>query len=135
MTRLLKLMIYEMHSYNTPLAPYVSDVIRYIVKFFVGEEGAFGSEVVLARTTGREYGLKEYLKDRTFFRRDRELDATFKSDEVDKLWHLEQKKKVFLDKSNFWCLDLHNSTLNIVKDAITESGMGQSCYPVIGDYI
>ena len=78
-----------MHSYSTPLSPYVADVIRYIVKFFVGEESIFGSEVVLAKTTGVKFGLKDFLKERTFFRREKELDETFKSDEVDKLWHLE----------------------------------------------
>ena len=38
MTHLLKLMVYEMHSYCTPLAPHVAHVIRYIVKYFLGEE-------------------------------------------------------------------------------------------------
>ena len=135
MAHLLRLMVYEMHSYSTPMAPHVEKVIQYIVKFFIGEENMFGSEVVLVRTTGSEYGLKQYLKERTFFRRDKELNENFKSDECDKLWHLEQKNKVFLDKSNYWCLELHQSSLKIIKDAITESGMGQSCYPVISDYI
>ena len=43
MTHLLKLMVYEMHSYCTPLSPYVNHVIRFVVKFFIGEEGSFGS--------------------------------------------------------------------------------------------
>ena len=43
MTHLLKLMVYEMHSYCTPLSPHVGEVIRYIVKFFLGEEHTFGS--------------------------------------------------------------------------------------------
>ena len=30
---------------------------------------------------------------------------------------------------------MHGEALKIYKDAITESGMGQSCYPVINDYI
>ena len=47
MTHLLKLMVYEMHSYCTPLAPHVSHIIRYIVKYFLGEEYIFGSELVL----------------------------------------------------------------------------------------
>jgi hypothetical protein len=63
------------------------------------------------------------------------MNEDFKSDPCDKLWHLDQKNKVFLDKSNYWCLELHNAALKVVKDAITESGMGQSCYPVIRDYI
>jgi hypothetical protein len=57
MSHLLKLMVYEMHSYSTPLAPYVEDVIRYIVKFFLGEESDFGSDVVLRKTSGMETGL------------------------------------------------------------------------------
>ena len=51
MTHLLKTIVYQMHSYNTPLAPYVSDVINYVVKFFLGEEHTFGSETVLIKTT------------------------------------------------------------------------------------
>lgn len=50
-------MVYEMHSYSTPLAPYVEDVIRYIVKFFLGEEADFGSDVVLRKTSGADTGL------------------------------------------------------------------------------
>jgi len=42
---------------------------------------------------------------------------------------------LFLDKSNYWCTELHKEALKIFKDAITESGMGNSCYPVINDYI
>ena len=57
MSHLLKLMVYEMHSYSTPLAPYVEDVIRYIVKFFLGEESDFGSVVVLRETSVIETGL------------------------------------------------------------------------------
>lgn len=135
MSHLLKLMVYEMHSYCTPLSPYVSQVIRYIVKFFLGEENTFGSELVLKKTSGVDHGLSEYLKERSFFRRDGELNESFKSDQVDKSWHLEQKNKCFLDKSNYWNNELHREALKIYKDAITESGMGQSCYPVINDYI
>ncbi len=32
-------------------------------------------------------------------------------------------------------MDLHVEALKIYKDAISESGLGQSCYPVINDYI
>ena len=80
MTHLLRLMVYEMHSYSTPLSPHVGQVIRYIVKFFLGEEHTFGSESVLRKTSGIQFGLKEFLRDRTFFRREVELDETFKSD-------------------------------------------------------
>jgi hypothetical protein len=135
MAHMLKLMVYEMHSYNTPLAPFVEDIIRYIVKFFLGEEADFGSDVVLRKTSHAETGLQEYLRGRSFFRREAELNEHFKSDNCDKLWHLEQKNLQFLDKSNYWCLELHKEALKIFKDAITESGMGQSCYPVINDYI
>ena len=135
MSHLLKLMVYEMHSYCTPLAPFVAQVIRYVVKFFIGEESSFGSEEVLKKTSGIELGLGEYLKERSFFRRENELIESFKSDTADKSWHLEQKNKSFLDKSNYWTSELHRVSLRIFKDAITESGMGQSCYPVINDYI
>ena len=135
MSHLMKLMVYEMHSYSTPLSPFVGQIVRYIVKFFLGEEASFGSEMVLKNTAGAEIGLAEFLKDRTFFRRDSEMNEGFLSDRTDKVWHLEQKNKSFLDKSNYWCNELHHEALKIFKDAITESGMGQSCYPVINDYI
>lgn len=80
MAHLLKLMVYEMHSYNTPLAPFVEDVIRYIVKFFLGEEADFGSDVVLRKTSQSETGLQEYLRGRSFFRRESELNEHFESD-------------------------------------------------------
>lgn len=124
MSHLLKLMVYEMHSYCTPMSPYVGDVIRYIVKFFIGEEGTFGSEVVLKKTSDVNLGLADYLKERTFFRRDNELNPKFVSDKCDKAWHIEQKNKCFLDKSNYWTNELHHEALKIFKDAITESGMG-----------
>ena len=54
---------------------------------------------------------------------------------TDKTWHIEQKNKTFLDKSNYWNSELHQEALKIYKDAVTESGMGQSCYPVINDFI
>ena len=80
MSHILKLMVYEMHSYCTPLSPFVSEIIRYIVKFFIGEENTFGSQIVLKKTSGVDYGLAEYLKERTFFRRESELGEKFKSD-------------------------------------------------------
>lgn len=40
-----------MHSHNTPMAPHVAEVISYVVKFFIGEEHSFGSDVVLQKTT------------------------------------------------------------------------------------
>ena len=135
MVNLLKTIVYEMHSYNTPMAPYVKEVIEYIVKFYVGEEYELGSDFVLRKTSGIDSTLKDYLRGRSFFRRENELSDKFKSDNTDKKWHTEQKNKTFLDKSNYWNLELHSEALKIYKDAITESGMGQSCYPVINDYI
>ena len=46
MSKLLKLMIYEMYSYSTPMAPFVKEVVDYVVKFFVGEEFILGSDIV-----------------------------------------------------------------------------------------
>ncbi len=138
LTQILKMLVYEMHSYSTPMAPFVKEVMEYIVKFYVGEEYELGSDFVLRRSSNEQAGassLKDYLRGRSFFRRDSELDSAFKSDHTDKMWHLEQKNKTFLDKSNYWCTELHTEALKIYKDAITESGMGQSCYPVINDYI
>jgi hypothetical protein len=39
-----------MHSYNTPMAPHVAEVIQLVVKYFIGEEHMFGSDVVLSKT-------------------------------------------------------------------------------------
>lgn len=82
-------MIYEMHSYNTPLSPFAAEIIQYIVKFFVGEEHVLGSDAVLRKTSGSESNLKDFLRSRSFFRRESELNDEFKSDLADKLWHLE----------------------------------------------
>ena len=90
----MKTMVYQMHSYNTPMAPFVSDVINYVVKFFLGEEHTFGSETVLKKSMKKgseENSLKDFLRERSFFRQESALDANFKSDATDKLWHLEQK--------------------------------------------
>lgn len=51
MMRLLKTLVYEMHSYSTPMAPYVKEVVEYVVRIFVGEEYALGSDCVLRRTS------------------------------------------------------------------------------------
>jgi hypothetical protein len=47
LTNLLKMLVYEMHSYSTPMAPFVKEVMDYIVKFYVGEEYELGSDFVL----------------------------------------------------------------------------------------
>lgn len=135
MTRLLKTLVYEMHSYSTPMAPFVKEVAEYVVKLFVGEEYELGSDGVLRKTAGAESTLKDYLRDRSFYRKEGDLGEKFKSDNADKSWFLEQRNLSFLDKSNHWSLELHQEAKKIYKDAITESGMGQSCYPVLNDYI
>ena len=89
MTHLLKLMVYEMNSYCTPLAPHVAHVVRYIVKYFLGEEYIFGSDLVLRRAGGSDQNLKDFLRDRSFFRRETELNESYKSDRADKYWHQE----------------------------------------------
>ena len=102
---------------------------------FVGEEYTLGSDCVLMRTSEAGGSLADYLRDRSFFRKDTDLGEDFKSDAADKAWHLEQRNLSFLDKSNHWSLALHQEANKIFKDAISESGMGQSCYPVLNDYI
>lgn len=138
MVRILRTMVYEMHSYSTPMAPFAAEVLTYVVKFFTGEEHEFGSDQVLRsahQASSDESSLKDFLQTRSFFRRDDDLNESFKSDRADKLWHLDQKNKDFLDKSNYWCNDLHKEAIKIYRETITESGMGQSCYPVLNDYI
>jgi hypothetical protein len=81
---LLKMLIYEMHSYSTPMAPFVKEVMEYIVKFYVGEEYELGSDFVLRKASSSTNApadqnngpstLKDYLRTRSFFRRDQELD-------------------------------------------------------------
>lgn len=112
MIRLLKSMVHQMHSHATPLAPYASDVVNYVVKFFLGEESTFGSETVLMKTVSSDSKtLKDFLRERSFFRKESDLTADFKSDMADKMWHLEQKNQVFLDKSNYWSHELHHHAL------------------------
>lgn len=135
MTRLLKTLVYEMHSYSTPMAPFVKEVVEYVVKFYAGEEYELGSDCVLRRTSGSDNSLQDYLRGRSFFQKEANLSEKFKADPADKAWHLEQRNQSFLDKSNHWSLELHSEANKIYKDAITESGMGQSCYPVLNDYI
>ncbi len=84
-----------MHSYSTPMAPFVKEVMEYIVKFYVGEEYELGSDFVLRRATSDSQTdngpstLKDYLRGRSFFRRENELNKEFKSDHTDKMWHIE----------------------------------------------
>ena len=84
MVSLLKTLVYEMHSYHTPMSPYVKEVIEYIVKFYAGEEYELGSDFVLRKTSGIDSTLKDYLRSRSFFRRETELSENFKSDHTDK---------------------------------------------------
>lgn len=68
-----------MQSYSTPMAPFASEVINYIVKFFIGEENIFGSSQVLTKTTqDTNNSMKEFLRDRSFFRKEADLNADFK---------------------------------------------------------
>jgi hypothetical protein len=66
------------------MAPYVKEVIEYIVKFYCGEEYELGSDYVLRKTSGMDSTLKDYLRGRSFFRREAELVEKFKSDHTDK---------------------------------------------------
>lgn len=124
-----------MHSYSTPMAPFVKEVAEYIVRLFVGEEYALGSDTVLNKSSKTDSSLISFLKQRSFFRKEKDLGENFKSDAADKAWHLEQRNLSFLDKSNNWSISLHQEANKLLKDAISESGMGQSCYPVLNDYI
>jgi hypothetical protein len=78
-----------MHSYSTPMAPYAHEVLQYLVKFFIGEEHTFGSDIILQKTSseGIEPTLKQFLGKRSFFRREEDLDQQFKPDNADKRWH------------------------------------------------
>ena len=107
MTRMLKTLVYQLHSYSTPMAPFVKEVAEYVLKFFVGEEYELGSDCVLRKSAGSDGSLKDYLRGRSFFRRESDLGEDFKSDATDKAWHLEQRNLSFLDKSNHWSLELH----------------------------
>ncbi len=55
---LLKTLLYEMHSYNTPMSPFVKEVLEYITKFYVGEEYELGSDYVMRKTSVEEGALK-----------------------------------------------------------------------------
>lgn len=104
---MLKTLVYQLHSYSTPMAPFVKEVAEYVLKLYVGEEYELGSDCVLRKTTGGDGSLKDYLRERSFFRRESDLGEEFKSDAADKAWHLEQRNLSFLDKSNHWSMELH----------------------------
>jgi hypothetical protein len=64
MVRILRTMVYEMHSYSTPMAPFAAEVLTYVVKFFTGEEHEFGSDTVLRQAhkeKSAEGSLQEFL--------------------------------------------------------------------------
>jgi hypothetical protein len=44
MIKLMRTLLYEMHSYSTPMAPFVKEVVEYVVKLYVGEEYLLGSD-------------------------------------------------------------------------------------------
>ena len=102
MVSLLKTLLYEMHSYSTPMSPYVEEILLYISKFFLGEEYELGSDFLIRKRGIKQNNLKEDLIGISFFRRDYELDPKFKSDVTDKSWFTEQKNLTFMDKSNYW---------------------------------
>ena len=87
MCQLLRTLVYEMHSYSTPMAPYVREVLEYIVRFYAGEEYELGSDTVLRKTSGMDSTMKDFLRGRSFFRRENEMNDKFKSDYTDKCWH------------------------------------------------
>ena len=63
----MKALVHELHSYSTPMAPFVKEVINYVVKFYVGEEYELGSDQVLRKTSNSDSSLKDYLRERSFF--------------------------------------------------------------------
>ena len=80
MTRLLKTLVYEMHSYSTPMAPFVKEVVEYVVKFYAGEEYDLGSDCVLRRASGSDNSLQDYLRGRSFFQKEANWSEKFKVD-------------------------------------------------------
>lgn len=84
MSHLLKTIVYQMQNYSSPMAPFASEVINYIVKFFIGEENIFGSSQVLTKTTPDiNNSMKEFIRERSFFRKEADLNANFKQDIAD----------------------------------------------------
>lgn len=80
--------------------------------------------------------LKFYLKENTFLWNEWLLTEDFVPDDADLMWHWEQKKyRSYLTKSAYWTPQLYKISSTVYKDAVTESGMGQTCYPVIVDHI
>jgi hypothetical protein len=72
------------------MAPFVKEVVEYVVRLYVGEEYQLGSDQVLRSTVREENDtLRDYLLDRSFFRREEDLTEKFKSDATDKFWHSE----------------------------------------------
>jgi hypothetical protein len=70
MAKLLKNIVHELHSFATPMAPFVKEIVAYVVKFFVGEEYELGSDTVLRTTSSSEFSLKDFLRERTFLQRE-----------------------------------------------------------------
>lgn len=91
MVELMKLFVFEMHSYETPLSPFVKEVLDYLVRIFFGEEsGMLLSEKVLLRSLPEESeSLKFYLRERTFLWNERLLTEDFVPDDADLMWHRE----------------------------------------------
>ena len=77
MTKLMKTLLYEMHSYSTPLAPFVKEIVEYVVRLYVGEEYRLGSDEVLRKTAKTERVLADFLRSRSFFKKDGQLTESF----------------------------------------------------------
>jgi len=99
----MKLFVFEMHSYETPLSPFVKEVLDYLVRIFFGEEsGTLLSEKVLQNSMNED-NLTQYLKERTFLRNEKALTEDFVPDDADLMWYREQKKyRSYLTKSPYW---------------------------------
>jgi hypothetical protein len=76
----LKMLTYEMHSYDTPMAPFVKEVLEFVVMTFVGEENILGSDFVLAKTSPKGETLTDFLRDRSFMRNEKALTEKFAPD-------------------------------------------------------
>jgi len=101
----MKLFVFEMHTYDTPLSPFVKEVLDYLVRIFFGEEsGILLSEWELQWSIPSESNsLKLFLQDRTFLRNESLLTEDFIPDDADLMWHREQKKyRSYLTKSPYW---------------------------------
>jgi hypothetical protein len=59
------------------MAPFVKEVAEYVTKLYVGEEYELGSDCVLRKAAPTDATLKDYLRGRSFFRKDCDLTENF----------------------------------------------------------